>query len=69
MGAFKTRIMNKKKENLSSAYKCMLLPSERAILDKYSKLQQRSVNHSIRLAIAGLGVVMENELKESEDAK
>jgi len=61
--------MNKKKENLSYAYKCMLLPSERAILDKYSKLNQRSINQSIRLAIAGLGVVMENELKESEDAK
>ena len=61
--------MEKKKQLLTEAYKCMLTTEERAILDKYAKLHQRSVNQSIRLAIAGLGVVMENELKESEDDK
>tara|TARA_B110000879_G_C10746193_1_gene346072 strand:- start:77 stop:256 length:180 start_codon:yes stop_codon:yes gene_type:complete len=56
-----------KRKKLEYAYKIMMTSDERAILDKYSKLHQRSINQSIRLAIAGLGVVMENELKESGD--
>jgi hypothetical protein len=55
------------KQLLTEAYKCMLTTDERAILDKYAALHQRSVNQSIRLAIAGLGVVMEAEIKDSQN--
>jgi len=56
-----------KKQLLTEAYKVMLTKDERATLDKYAALNQRSVNQSIRLAIAGLAVVMENAEKEASN--
>jgi len=50
----------KQRELLTENFKLRISKSERAILDRYSEMHQRSINMSVRLAIAALAMTMED---------